>query len=75
MCILFFAPVVAQNFVANEVIVQYDYSQGDYGLFSQDITNDIVIVSLSGETVENAIDRLSADPDILYVQPNYIYTL
>ncbi len=75
LSMLLLAPVVAQDFVPDEVIVQYDYSQGDYWLFSHDVGGqDIVVVSLSGETVQDAIDRLSADPTIAFVQPNYVYT-
>lgn len=33
----------------------------------------VSIVDLEGETVEAAIARLSEDPDVLHVQPNYIY--
>ncbi len=67
-------PVFAQDFVFDQVIVQYDYSQGSYGLLSNDESDDIVVLTLSGETVQDAIQRLSSDPTVVSVQPNYLYS-
>ena len=66
-------PVFAQDFVFDQVIVQYDYSQGSYGLLSNDESDDIVVLTLSGETVQDAIQRLSSDPTVVSVQPNDPY--
>lgn len=64
---------MAQDFVSDEVIVQYNHSYDNYSLLSVDPINNVAIISLSGETVENAIQRLSADPTVAFVQPNYLY--
>lgn len=37
------------------------------------LTPEVAIVQLEGETVQDAVARLSEDPDVLHVQPNYIY--
>jgi hypothetical protein len=62
-------------YVPDQVLVQYRPT--GFSLFSSDSSSSssIEIVELDGESVEDAIVRLSQDPDVLHVQPNFVYTL
>lgn len=59
-------------YLEDQVIVQYKID--GIGLLSdQELSSIVSVVDLDGESVEDAVARLSQDPDVLYVQPNYIY--
>lgn len=59
-------------YVDDQVIVQYKVDW--FQLFSQeDLSSVVSVVDLQGESVEDAVARLSEDPDVLHVQPNYVY--
>lgn len=68
-----FLGLAQSMYVDDQVIVQY--KSDSFGLFSQQevVGLDVAIVSLDGESVQDAIARLSQDPDVLHVQPNYVY--
>ena len=59
-------------YVDDQIIVQY---KTDWlGLFSQEESASVIsLIDLNGESVEDALTRLSQDPDVLHVQPNYMY--
>ena len=58
----------------DQVLVQYKPS--GFSLFSTESSSpSLEIVELEGESVDDAIARLSQDPDVLHVQPNFVYTL
>jgi len=62
------------SYVPDQVLVQYRPS--GFSLFSaESVSPSLQLVELEGESVQDAIARLSQDPDVLHVQPNFVYTL
>lgn len=58
----------------NQVLIQYRPS--GFTLFStESVAPSLQLVELEEESVEDAIARLSQDPTVAHVQPNFVYTL
>ncbi|MDD5018048.1 MAG: S8 family serine peptidase [Eubacteriales bacterium] len=69
-----------QDCVDGEVIVKLKDADGTMSLLDSDATQelegDLLVADVpEGESVESYIEELEQQPNVAYVQPNYIYTL